>query len=461
MQPGNSYSRVFSVLVSFGLLTLVNAAADRTSEQGEATITGSSSTSSSSIFFPQEFTFSFTHSDPTEECTPYEYAPVTDALNSFPPVWKGASILSSDSAALAMWNSISDSIPTDIAVKVSFYASFISSNYSSSDPDCWWTYDQCITPKLTGLPPDVAAAPEPSTLGYGFDDGPNCSHNAFYDYLDSQNQKATFYFIGSNVAQWPLEAQRALTDGHEICAHTWSHPYMTTVASEDAFAELWYSLQMIKLAVGVTPTCWRPPYGDVDDRIRAIANALGLTTIMWKYDSQDADVDSGNVDGGQVTDADVVSNYNAFIQTAASGTFQTVGAILLSHEIDNFSMTEAISFYPQLKSVFQHIVPVGVSLNKTQPYVETNYSLPTFEQYVAGTLIVNSTTSSSTISSSSSSSTTSQSSTSSISSPSASSKGGQTTASKNAAYKVMDFGYGHVLLLLVTVFFWTSGLLNF
>jgi hypothetical protein len=29
------------------------------------------------------------------------------------------------------------------------------------------------------------------TLGYGFDDGPNCSHNAFYDYLTSQNQKAS------------------------------------------------------------------------------------------------------------------------------------------------------------------------------------------------------------------------------------------------------------------------------
>lgn len=29
------------------------------------------------------------------------------------------------------------------------------------------------------------------TLGYGFDDGPNCSHNAFYDFLTSQNQKAS------------------------------------------------------------------------------------------------------------------------------------------------------------------------------------------------------------------------------------------------------------------------------
>jgi peptidoglycan/xylan/chitin deacetylase (PgdA/CDA1 family) len=55
-------------------------------------------------------------------------------------------------------------------------------------------------------------------MGYGFDDGPNCTHNAFYDYLSSQNQKATMFFIGSNVLNWPNEARRALADGHEICA---------------------------------------------------------------------------------------------------------------------------------------------------------------------------------------------------------------------------------------------------
>lgn len=26
--------------------------------------------------------------------------------------------------------------------------------------------------------------------------------------------------IGSNVVDWPLEAQRGLADGHEICGHT-------------------------------------------------------------------------------------------------------------------------------------------------------------------------------------------------------------------------------------------------
>lgn len=35
---------------------------------------------------------------------------------------------------------------------------------------------------------------QPHTLGYGFDDGPNCSHNAFYDFLLKQNQKASKSF---------------------------------------------------------------------------------------------------------------------------------------------------------------------------------------------------------------------------------------------------------------------------
>lgn len=50
------------------------------------------------------------------------------------------------------------------------------------------------------------------------------------------------FYIGSNVQNWPLQAMRAIADGHEICVHTWSHPYMTAVDSEGAFAELYYAV---------------------------------------------------------------------------------------------------------------------------------------------------------------------------------------------------------------------------
>ena len=57
-----------------------------------------------------------------------------------------------------------------------------------------------------------------------------------------------------------------------------------------------------------------------------------------------------------------------------------VGTIMLTHELNNFTMSEAIKFYDQLKAAFKYLVPMGVATNQTQPYVETNYSLPNFEQ---------------------------------------------------------------------------------
>jgi hypothetical protein len=55
-------------------------------------------------------------------------------------------------------------------------------------------------------------------MSYAFDDGPNCTHNAFYNYLASQNQKGDNVQHWESVLDWPLEAQRALADGHEIYA---------------------------------------------------------------------------------------------------------------------------------------------------------------------------------------------------------------------------------------------------
>jgi len=77
--------------------------------------------------------------------------------------------------------------------------------------------------------------------------------------------------------------------------------------------------------------------------------------------------------------------------------------MILMHEIDDFTMTQAMKMLPRLQDSFdvrqdllrkitfyrdsdtcifhplpQHIVPVCVGLNITQPYVETNYVFPNF-----------------------------------------------------------------------------------
>lgn len=46
-------------------------------------------------------------------------------------------------------------------------------------------------------------------------------------------------------------------------------------------AELGYTRKAIKQVLGVTPTLMRPPYGDIDDRVRAISLAMGMVPVIW------------------------------------------------------------------------------------------------------------------------------------------------------------------------------------
>jgi hypothetical protein len=156
---------------------------------------------------------------------------------------------------------------------------------------------------------------------------------------------------------------------------------MTAFTNEQAFGELWYTMQAIKLVTGYTPTCWRPPLGDIDDRIRYIAQQLGLDTVLWKYDVFDWEANDPSVNP-PVTPQDVQANYDKVIAAATSGTFNTAGAIMLAHELNNYTMQTAMDNYPKLAAAFDHLVPVGVGYNKTQPYVETNVTQPTFQAYV-------------------------------------------------------------------------------
>ncbi|KAJ7113059.1 hypothetical protein C8R44DRAFT_741396 [Mycena epipterygia] len=121
-----------------------------------------------------------------------------------------------------------------------------------------------------------------------------------------------------------------------------------------------------------------PPFGDVDDRIRYIAQQLGLETVLWQYDSNDWKVGTGNV-----TTETVQANYDQLVADVGNGVFDGAGAIMLTHELNNYTMQVAMDNYPKLANAFDHIVPIAVAQNKTQPYVETNYTFQSFDSYIA------------------------------------------------------------------------------
>ncbi|GAA5912815.1 hypothetical protein JCM8208_006435 [Rhodotorula glutinis] len=320
--------------------------------------------------------------DPNQECAAYGYEPVNDIMPSYPPIW-ATGTMQFDGVpqdATDMFNSIKAGIP-NIAPRGTRAGDMTGVVYDdNADPACYWTETRCTTPKLKGLEPDVTRCQEPNSWGFTLDDGPNCSHNAYFDYLESIKMKATLFYIGSNVLDWPLEAQRGLADGHEICAHTWSHPYMTSLTDEQAFAELYFSKKAIKDILGVTVRCWRPPYGDVDDRIRWMAQALDMQTVIWTDDTFDYDWVTLGMDA-------IRKNYQAIFDKQTAGKYNSAGAIVLTHEIDGGTMELSQEMLPQMMKQFTGgVMPVGVCMNNTQPYVETSaYTYPNYEQWMAGT----------------------------------------------------------------------------
>lgn len=129
-------------------------------------------------------------------------------------------------------------------------------------------------------------------IGYGlhglsFDDGPREYTNDILDELLIHNIKASFYVVGSNIAKYPNILKRIHDEGHEIGIHTWSHLPLTTMTNEQIVAELKYTEAIVYAITGKLPNSYRPPYGDVDNRVREIATNLGFTTVLWNKNSFD------------------------------------------------------------------------------------------------------------------------------------------------------------------------------
>jgi len=188
---------------------------------------------------------------------------------------------------------------------------------------------------------DVWNAPD-GMLGVSFDDGPTGYSPPLYAFLKAQNQRATHFFIGANVLGYWQNAVTAFQNGDDLACHTWSHRYMTGLSNADVVAEFAYTLQIISdITGGRVPKFWRPPYGDSDNRVRAIAKHIfGLTQVDWNQDTNDWQLGSGGV-----TPTSVANDLTKWITGPKSP-----GLIILEHELSAASVQAFINAYPSMKS---------------------------------------------------------------------------------------------------------------
>ncbi|KAJ3040977.1 hypothetical protein HDV00_010049 [Rhizophlyctis rosea] len=223
----------------------------------------------------------------------------------------------------------------------------------NNDPDCWWTASLCTKPKAPGLNADVTICPKGNSWGLTFDDGPTCASPALHTFLKANNQKASFFMLGQQVLLYPQEALEAFQDGHDIMLHSWSHPAMTTLTNLQVVAELFYTIKIVQEVTGVHAKFWRPPYGDIDDRVRAIATQLGLTAVLWNEDSNDWIINS------DATQRSAIDQNFQDILGRVSTYGSTTGPIVLEHDLSDATVEIFEDWYPKVGAVYRNVMSVS------------------------------------------------------------------------------------------------------
>jgi len=205
-----------------------------------------------------------------------------------------------------------------------------------------------------------------------FDDGPTESTPKLLTYLNSQNLKATFFMVGSRVIGHPEFAQYQHLTGHELSVHTWSHPSLTNLTNEQIVAELGWTRKAIHDVTGVTPLTMRPPTGDIDDRVRAISLAMGLTPILWTgQDPNQFDTNDWRVAGGGVSGAQSIIDFDKVLDTVPT---LNTGFVVLEHDSHPQTVNLAIGTHiPEGLKRGYKLEPVNVCLGKplSDSYRET------------------------------------------------------------------------------------------
>ncbi len=166
-----------------------------------------------------------------------------------------------------------------------------------------------------------------------FDDGPFPETTpVVLKVLAKHRAKGTFFWIGryldgpsDRAVRTRAVAQAVRDAGHLIGTHTHDHMRLIGVSHADVLGQIDRGMASIERAVGVRPSVFRPPYGQLDEYGETVARERGLTLVLWNVETQDL----------HHTDADAMAR-SLIEQLDFAG-----GGVVLLHDI-RFSTAEAL-----------------------------------------------------------------------------------------------------------------------
>ncbi|KAF9912028.1 chitin deacetylase [Lobosporangium transversale] len=208
---------------------------------------------------------------------------------------------------------------------------------------CNWICDQCPAN-------DLISCRSRNTWAITFDDGPHEITPTLLDYLKKEKISASFFLVGSHVIQRPDTVKRQIAEGHHIASHTWSHKGLTTLTNEQIVAEIKWTEKLILELTGRRLKYVRPPYGDINNRVRFVLRKLGYIVVDWSGD--DFGTDDWKLPDG-ITETEIVEKFARSLDKYVAGN-RARGIISLEHDYD-------IHMY----NLARKLVPLGRARNIT------------------------------------------------------------------------------------------------
>ena len=132
---------------------------------------------------------------------------------------------------------------------------------------------------------DLTKYQDKKLIAFTFDDGPSETNtNYLLDNLDKYDAKVTFFVLGSRVNSNKETIKRAYLEGNAIGSHTYNHRNLNLLSDVALMDEVKKTNEAIKDIIGTSPTLLRPPYGNLTDHGKELAN---MSIVLWNIDPLD------------------------------------------------------------------------------------------------------------------------------------------------------------------------------
>lgn len=168
------------------------------------------------------------------------------------------------------------------------------------------------------------------TLYLTFDEGyENGFTPVILDILEKTDTPAAFFVTGPYLKGQSDIIKRMIDEGHVVGNHTVNHLNLPKQPAETVESEIMELNRVCEDLYGYKMTYMRPPEGEFSEKSLAVADSLGMRTIMWSFAYKDWDINA---------------------QKGADYAYQSVmpylhnGAVILLHAVssDNASALEKI-----------------------------------------------------------------------------------------------------------------------